>query len=330
MPAKPADQHQFYSEMAKLLEAGFGIREAADVLSGTGVPAAQARLLDELRDGLNAGKSIADSLGGNHDTVSDLERGIITAGERGGRLAPALAHLADYFGMLATARSEVLKGLVHPTLVLHIGVFIGTVPTAMIAGGKTMAQTAGGFFTTLAAAYVAVILMFVVVRALLRAARGNPRVDGLLRRFPWFGKTRNDMAMAGFCKVYHTCLLAGLPMVETVRMAADASQSGMIREAAGRLRETLSHGLPLGPRMMTESAFPPSFARSYSTGETAGTLDKDLALWSNRFQHEAEEGVKTLAAVVPRMLYFIMLAYVGWKIVGFYDSYYGRILKELG
>lgn len=329
MPPNSNQKHLFYSELAKLLEAGFGIREAANVMEGTGLPAAQANLLHDLHVGLNAGKSIADSLGGNQETVSDLERSIIIAGERGGRMAPAMLHLADYFGMLASARREALKSLVHPILVLHLGVFIGTVPTAMVAGGKSLTQTAGSFFGTLLGAYALALLIFIGIRALLHAARENPGIDRAIRRIPLLGKARNDMAMAGFCKVYHTCLLAGIPMTQTIRMAADASQSGMLREASGRLQDTLSEGSPLGPRMVTEAAFPKAFARSYSTGEAAGTLDKDLANWSNVFQHDAEKGAQTLASVVPRILYFLILGYVAWRIVGFYDSYYGGLLKEL-
>ena len=329
MPTSPSQKHQFYSELAKLLEAGFGIRQAADIMTGTGLPAAQANLLHDMELGLSAGKSIADSLGGNPDTVSDLERGIITAGERGGRLAPALQHLADYFGMLASTRREALKALVHPVLVLHLGVFIGTVPTAMVSNGKTMAQTAGSFFATLLAAYTIAFLIFLGIRALLHAARENPAIDRVLRRVPLLGKARNDMAMAGFCKVHHTCLLAGIPLAQTLRMAADASHSGMIREAAGHLQHTLAEGNPLGPRMAAEPAFPKAFARSYSTGEAAGTLDKDLEHWSNVFQKDAEKGAKTLAAVIPRILYFLVLGYVAWRIVGFYQNYYGGLLKEL-
>ncbi len=329
MPPSPNQKHQFYSELAKLLEAGFGIREAADVMKGTGLPAAQANLLHDLHLGLNAGKSIAESLGGNPETVSDLERGIIIAGERGGRMAPALRHLADYFGMLASARREALKSLVHPVLVLHLGVFIGTVPTAMVTGGKSLAQTAGSFFSTLLGAYAIAFVLFIGIRALLHAARENPAIDRVIRRIPLLGKARNDMAMAGFCKVYHTCLLAGLPMTQTLQMAADSSQSGMIRDAAGRLQNTLSEGRPLGPQMVAEPAFPKAFARSYSTGESAGTLDKDLANWANLFQIDAEKGARTLASIIPRILYFLVLIYVAWRIVGFYSSYYGSLLNEL-
>lgn len=321
MKSHHAGKHLFYSELAKLLEAGFGIREAAGVMSATGLPAAQAQVLAEMHQGLMAGKSIADSLAGNPRTMSDLERGIITAGERGGRLATAMRHLAEYFGMLATARRETLKGLIHPVIVLHLGVFIGTVPTAMLGGGKSTTPAAIGFFTTLLAAYAAVFLLALAGRALLRAAGHNAGADRMLGRVPLLGKVRSNLAMAGFCKVYHTCLLAGIPLRDTIGMAADASQSGMIREAANHLQKQLSDGNPLGPAMSGEPAFPKSFARSYATGEAAGTLDTDLANWSRLFQNDAEAGLKSLSATFPKVLYFLMLIYVGWKIVGFYASY---------
>lgn len=329
MKSNDAAKHVFYSEMAKLLEAGFGIRDAAGVMSDSGLPAEQARLLDEMHRGLNEGKTIADSLGGNRDTVSDLERGIITAGERGGRLGTAMRHLADYFGMLAAARRDAIKSMIHPAIVLHLGIFIATVPSLMLEPGATPAGMAIRFFTTLIIAYAIVFVVVLACRAVLRSARSNPGTDAMLRRIPLLGKARTNLAMAGFCKVYHTCLLAGMPMRETVRMSAAASQSGLLRDASTRLEKILDGGNPLGPGMVAEPAFPKAFARSYSTGEAAGTLDTDLANWSQLFQNDAAAGSRTLAAVVPKILYFIILIYVGWKIVGFYDSYYGSLFKEL-
>jgi type II secretory pathway component PulF len=319
----------FYSEMTKLLEAGFGIREAAGVMSEIGLSRAQARWVKELNHGLDQGKSIAEALGGNRESVSDIERSIIGAGERGGRLAPAMRHLADYFAMLAAARRETLKSLVHPVIVLHLGIFIGTVPTAMIDGRKTHAEIVGGFLATLLVAYAIAFIAGMGIQAVLRAARRNARIDALIRRIPRVGKVRTHLAMAGFCKVYHTCLLAGIPMRETVRMAADASQSGAIRAAAMRLEKSVAEGNAIGPRMVAEAAFPKAFARIYSTGEAAGTLDKDLANWSRVFQEESESGVMTLAAALPRLLYFLFLGFTAWKIVGFFNSYYGGLLESL-
>lgn len=324
-----ANKHLFYAEMAKLLEAGFGIREAAVVLSGTGLPAGQAKLLENLHLGLEAGRSITDSMCGNQEALGEFERGIIGAGERSGRLAQAMRHLADYFGMLASARRELLKGLIHPVIALHLGIFISTVPTAMFRADGGGSNPAGDFFIKLIIAYGLAVAVFFAGRACLKSARVNAGMDLCLRRIPLLGKTRSNLAMTAFCKVYHTCLLAGIPMHETVSAAVDASQSGLMRKAARRLQASLTEGNPIGPAMMAEPVFPKSFARSYATGEAAGTLDKDLANWANFFHEEASANAKTLSAAVPRALYLLILCYVGWQIVNFYNSYYSNLLEQL-
>ena len=329
MTSNATHKHLFYSEMAKLLEAGFDIRKAAAVLLDTRLPASQAILLKDLNQGLDAGQSITAAFGKDPKAITELERNIIGAGERGGKLAPAFQHLADYFGMLASARHEAIKAMVYPVVVLHLGIIIGTVPGALMKGQANVAQILGGLVVTLIVVYAAAIVVFMAVRAVLKMAPENPGIDRLINRIPWVGKARRNMALARFCKVYHSCVLAGISMAETAQMAADASRSGLIREAGVQLVKTAKAGNPLGPRFLADEAFPKAFARSYSTGEEAGTLDKDLARWSKLFQDDAESSAKTLAVMVPKVLYFFIMGYVAWKIVGFYSSYFS-ILEQIG
>jgi type II secretory pathway component PulF len=131
--------------------------------------------------------------------------------------------------------------------------------------------------------------------------------------------------MARFCKVYHACLLAGIPMVETVRVSSDASRSGLVRKAGDRLTVAAREGRALGPRFMAEAAFPRNFARSYATGEEAGTLDTDMAKWSSFFQESAAAAMRTASVMVPKILYFVIMGYVAWKIVGFFTGYYSEL-----
>ena len=325
MTANAAHKHLFYSEMAKLLEAGFDIRKAAAVLLDTQLPVQQASLLKHLNKGLEAGELIATAFG---KSISDIERAIIGAGERGGKLAPAFQHLADYFGMLASARREVVKGMIYPVIVLHLGVFIGIVPAALMKG-VAMAEILGSLVVTLLIVYAAAICIFMGIRALLNRAPGNPGIDRLINRVPWIGKARRNLAMARFCKVYHSCVLAGISMSETAQLASEASQSGVIREAGVKLVKAAKAGNALGPQFMADAAFPKAFARSYSTGEEAGTLDKDLARWSKLFQDDAESGAKQVAVMVPKLLYFLILGFVAWKITGFYGDYYST-LEQIG
>jgi type II secretory pathway component PulF len=329
MASQATHKHLFYMEMAKLLEAGFGIREAAKVLLDTKLPPVQANLLGDLKRGLEAGHTIAEAFAQDRKAVSELERSILSAGERSGKLAPAFQHLADYFGMLASVRREMMLAMAYPLIVLHLGIFIGVVPTAMMKGDKSFVEILVQFGITLVAFYAIVGIAIFLLAGVFRAAASNPALDQLLNRIPFLGKARSNMAMARFCKVYHSCLLAGIPMTETVAVSSSASHSAVLRQAGKTLEQDAKTGNALGPRFIAQSAFPKTFARSYMTGEEAGTLDKDLARWASLYQTEAEASSKLLAAVVPKVLYFFILGFVAWKIISFFNGYYGRMLEML-
>lgn len=318
-------KYLFYSEMAKLLEAGFGIRKAAGVLRDTRLPAAQAALLEDLERGLESGQSITAAASHNTTRITELERGIIGAGERGGKLGSAFQHLADYFGMLATARREIIAGMIYPVVVLHMGFFIATVPAALMAGGKTASGIFGNLVITLLIAYAVAFLLFLGIRTVLAVAPDNASIDGMINRIPWIGHARHSMAMARFCKVYHSCLLAGIPMTETVSMASHASASGVIREAGAKVAEAPKQGERIGPRLIASDVFPKAFSRSYATGEEAGTLDTDLGRWARLFQEEAAVAVRKAAVMIPKVLYVVILGFVAWKIVSFFNGYYSSL-----
>ena len=329
MSPSPANKHFFYMEMAKLLGAGFDIRKAAAVMGGTPLPKGQKLLLRDLNEGLDAGETIADAFSRDSRAVGVLERGMIAAGERGGKLAPAFQHLADYFGMVAAVRRELIMGMIYPMIILHLGVFIGTIPLSLMGPPRSIGEIASDFAQSLLILYASIAIVLLLGKLVLAKAPVNALLDRSINRIPWIGKARGNMAMARFCKVYHACLLAGVSMVETVRVSAHAASSGMIRRAGDRLAAIVKEGNPLGPGFMKESAFPSVFSRSYAVGEEAGTLDTDMANWSAKFQEDATSSAKLASTMVPKVLYFLILAYVAVKIIGFFSGYYTE-LDQIG
>ncbi|MEK7950768.1 type II secretion system F family protein [Luteolibacter soli] len=327
MAFSAAQKHLFYTEIAKLLEAGFGIRDAGRAMLDTRPPANQAELLREMDRDLEAGKSITEAFGPG--VITSLERSIIGAGERGGRLAPAFQHLADYFGMLASARKEFWGAMVYPAFLLHLGLFVGILAPGL-GSGASFGEMAVDFLVALVALYGAGFVVWVVGKALLKNASASTAVDAVLRRIPVIGGARRAMAMARFTKVYHTCLLAGLSMNETVATSSEASHSATILAAGKQLGEVLKGGGPLGPTMMSCGAFPPAFARSYATAEEAGSLDKDLARWSAVYQEDAARSSKMAAGMISKGLYFAVLLFVGWTIIRFYMGQFQQYEDILG
>lgn len=329
MNISASQKHFFYFEIAKLLGAGLNIQKAATVLLDTNLPPTQAAILKNLQLGLASGLTITEAFTKDSQTLSELERHIIHAGERGGKLAPAFQHLADYFEMLAVTRREAIKSMIYPIIVLHLGIIIAVVPGALMTGEMSIGQILVKLALTFSAAYALAFAVFLGIRSLLKNASTNLAIDRKLSQIPWVSSARKNIAMARFCKVYHSCLLAGISMRETVQLASDASQSSMIREASSRLLRIVDSGHPLGPTFLEEVTFPKTFARSYATGEEAGTLDSDLAIWSIRFQEQAESSAKTVSIMVPKLLYFFILAFVAWNVVDFYGVFYTQ-LDQIG
>ena len=318
-------KHHFYMEMAKLLEAGFDIRKAAGVLKNSRLPTAQAIMLKNLEHGLDSGETIAQAFGKDTAIITELERSIIRAGERGGKLALAFQHLADYFGMLSRTRNELIRGMIYPFVVMHLGIVIAIVPRALMQATRSSGEILGSLAIAIAVLYSTIFLILLGGRALLAMTDNHRNLDRLINHVPWVGSARSNMAMARFCKVYHSCLLAGIPMTETVRVSTDASQSAAIKDAGDRLVEVVRGGNSLGPQFVAENCFPEAFSRSYLTGEEAGTLDLDLARWSNLFQSKAEASARAVGVMIPKLLYFFIMLFVAWQIVGFFHGYYSSM-----
>lgn len=322
-------KHLFYTELAKLLEAGFGIRQAAAVMLDTRLPRAQAVILRTLDQALEAGSSVAAAFGSTAAGVSDLERSMIGAGERGGRLAAAFQHLADYFGMLAAVRTDALKRLIYPIFVLHLGIFVTVLPQPLRSVDAGGGSFGGRLLLALLVAYAAGFILVTLVRVLLNAARTQVLPDRLLNHVPFVRKARGSLAMARFTKVYHMGILAGLSMVETAQTAARAAHSATLGEAGRALAVAAGEGRQLGPLMLASPAFPKAFARSYATAEQSGTLDRDLERWSVVFQSDAARAAATLATVITSLLYASVLGFVAWGICSFYLGYFSD-LEHIG
>jgi type II secretory pathway component PulF len=322
-------KHLFYAELAKLLAAGFGIRQAAAVMLAGGLPRAQAGWLRAMEQGLESGRSISEALGGDATAVSELERSMLGAGERGGRLDAALQHLADYFGMLAAVRAEALKRLVYPFFMVHVGVFVVVLPQPLLGADAAAGSLGGRMLLALLVVYAGGLGLLWLGRALLNAARRHARLDHMLNRIPVLRSARNNLAMARFTKVYHMGILAGLSMVETAETAARAAHSAALSEAGHAMAQAASAGNELGPVLLALPAFPKAFARSYATAEQAGTLDKDLERWAAVFQADAARAAATLASVLTTLISTAILLLVAWGVWNFYSGYFNS-LQRLG
>lgn len=309
----------FYHELAKMVEAGLGIRESAETLLRSRPAAEVKRMAQRLIDGLAEKHSIADSI-----QQSSLEQTLLHAGENGGRLGPTLLYLGDTFSLMEKSTRAVLSACLYPALLLHLGLLIGAITTPeTFTEGLDPIRAVKTFLVSLVVAYSIIAAVLLGVRSCQKSAESSASMDRLLNHIPLLGSCRKAFAMARFCRVYHTALLAGLPMERTLSLSIDAAQSGELKEARKPLQSTLAEGQALGPIFLEQvPAFPAEFARSYFTAETAGKLDTEMARQAESFQELAEEKTQSLSNWIPKIFYALIVCYVGWRILSFALGYY--------
>ena len=324
-----SQKHLLYLEIAKFLRAGVGIQKAVEALLKTRPSGFQTHVLRGIQSGLNRGESVAVAFAALAPEISTLEQTLLKAGEKSGTLAVAMEHLGEYFGMLATMQKQSLQGLIYPFALLHLAVFSKSLPAVFAAREPSMISNLMILMGPLLLVYCAAVFLFWGGRRVLALASTDSRVDRVLHLVPWVRSARMNVAMARFCRVYHGCLLAGMPVADTLRAAFDAAASGVLHGASGALFDSVKNGDLLGPAFLSEAAFPRTFSLVYSSGEAAGTLDKDLERLSEQFQAEAKQSMQAAGVAGPKLITLAVMAYAIYKIASFYGAYFSAMRSVL-
>lgn len=313
------DKFVLYSELAKLQEAGFPMENALDTLEHHPLPPACLHFVRSTKQRLAEGKSITEAIELIEEIpIGGIERNLIEAGERGGKLADVFQHLANYFERVHEARRAVLRGLVYPAVLFHLAVFLSAAPRLFTVGLWAALKPC---LIAMAIFYALVVVIWFGFQFLHRQSLAGESADRLLGRVPVLGKLRRMLALERFTEVFRIYLMTAFKPSEAIAAAGEASQSGYLRGHSSRVGKQLESGEALGPLLLSSRAFPKDFSAAMSTAEQAGTLDKELRRWSNHYSARAVESFARLEAWLPKIVYAVICVYVVWQIGSVYFGY---------
>ncbi len=318
-----------YRELAKLLGANFPMDKSIAMLMGQQPSGASRQFLGGIQRGFDQRMGFAEAMRANNQGIaSSLEMSLIESGERSGRLAEACLHLAHYFGTWYKGIRAARGAMVYPLLLLHFGVILPEITRNMMMGAM-------GHETHPAAAIIwrLVIFWFVLLalallwRRLSHAAVRSEGIDRVLNMLPIIAAVRRHWALARFCQVFHSGLLAAMHITECLRMAGEASQSGILLKGSEVAGEALRLGRPLSEAFDSAGRFPRHFVNSIATSEAAGGLDLEIARWAAAETDYAAESQQAAAEWYPKALYICIVGYVAFRVVSLFMEYYGSMME---
>ena len=313
---------QLYHDFSRLIAAGVGLDKSADLLLEQSRASGVKQYLQGLKRGLAEHLSVAQSIGKhNAGIVSALEITLVEAGERGGRMDQAFEHLSRYFELKQKARDKATTALVYPIILLHLGLLMPDL--AGIVRGE-------GLEPQIQAAGVRIVCAWVIIGAIAMAwlsitktAMKSTAADRFLRAMPLIGSTRRHWALARFCQVFQTGLLASMNVSETLRLAGDATQSAVLHKASLAAASKVEQGSALAPAIKSSGEFPATFTNSMDTAEHTGGLDIEMGRWANTEAEMAAQAQDRAAEWLPRIFYFVIVLYVAFRIISVFSGLYG-------
>lgn len=315
------EKQSVYHGLGQFLRAGVAPLPALEsLLAGTPGRGRERRFLQGLADALRRGDTLPEAFAATRPAAGELERAVVTAAGRGGRLDAACTYLAGYFENLDRLGREFRRGVTWPLCQLHLGVFVLGLPSLFAPGGGPglyLRQSAG----FLLALWVAAALLWLVGAAWGRAAARSSVADGALRGVPLVGGLRRHAALGRFCAAYEIGLSAGINVAETLQGAARASGSALLHRAAHRALPRVRAGEQVGASLAAAGAFPRELLRAVRLGEETGRLDEELRRLAGHHEAAALDRLRALGKWLPKLISLAVAGFLAVQIIRTFQGY---------
>jgi type IV pilus assembly protein PilC len=327
------DLSLFSRQLAAMLNAGIPLTRCLFALGDQITVPALKKAVNEIAANVEAGMSFTEALGGHPKIFSKLFVGMVRAGEVGGTLEETLGHLSEQLQKDKSLRDNIRSATFYPGMVgifsiivmLVMMIFIVPIFVKMFPAG---AELPGPTLVVLAISdsirfrwYLWIVTLSLIV-ILLRLAITNPKGELLWARLklrvPVFGPLMHKATIARFARTLSTLLNGGIPVLQALDAAGEATGNLLIMNAVKATKEKVEEGRSLAQPLEESGLFTPMVIQMVAIGEESGSLVALLQRIADFYEEEVSIMTKGLTAMLePLLLVFVGLT-VGGMVIALY------------
>ncbi|HEX2257277.1 MAG TPA: type II secretion system F family protein [Afifellaceae bacterium] len=311
-----SDLSLFAREFATLLAAGAPIADALRLIASGNPRSAIGTLVTRLREEVISGKPLSEAMAASRMAVPPEIVGLVKAGEASGQLAAILQRVAEDLQRRHRLGAQLTSSLIYPSLLVVVAlVSMSIILTVLIPNLTPLFDSPADMPTSLRmlvqiesfvaqwwAAIVGAILLAMLATGLAyRTEAGALALERIVRRMPAIGGIVSRTASARVARVLGLQLQAGVPLLNALAIARDATRLRTMRAAVDEAREGLIGGAPLSD-VAPPSLFPPREAALLAIGEGSGKLDSMLLHVAMMYEDDVARRSERLASLVTPVL----------------------------
>ncbi len=333
----------FTRQFSVMIDAGLPLVQCLDILGKQEPHKNFSAVILKVREDVEAGAALADSMKKHPKTFDALYSNMIAAGEAGGILDTILKRLAVYIEKAVKLKSDVKSAMIYPVAVIVIAVVV--VAAILWKVIPTFAQLFAGMGATLplptrvviaaSDALVAYGWMLIVavgaiaygIKRYYATERGRRVIDSLLLKTPILGNILRKVAVARFCRTLSTLMASGVPILDGLDITARTAGNAIIEDAIQVTRSSIERGETISSPLRETNVFPSMVVQMINVGETTGALDAMLSKIADFYEEEVDTAVAGLLTLMEPVMIAFLGVVVGGIVIAMYMPIFDLISK---
>jgi len=306
-------------QIAILAEAGVNLAAALQATIEEEKNATMRSILRQIKMEIESGQDFSSALSHYPRVFSNTVVALAKAGEKTGALGTMLRRAAGYLQAEYETTAKIRSAMIYPCimLVMAVGVtvflltfvlprFIPVFESRHVALPKITVITlaTSEFLRTYWRLFLAVIGgFFLSVGIVRRSQKGREQLDRIKLALPILGPIFRRIAISRSVRTLSTVLYAGVPILDSLELAAAIANNVVIERAWLTVRDGLVEGRRICDCMKTDELFPRTLVQMVAAGEETGKLDQVLDKVAEFYERELEVAIKTATSLIePAMI----------------------------
>ncbi|MFO7930128.1 MAG: type II secretion system F family protein [Desulfosalsimonas sp.] len=331
---KEQDIIVFCRQFSTMIDAGLPIIQCLDILQSQQENATFKKMLKDIKESVESGKTLAESLKKYPEHFDDLFVNMVAAGEAGGILDVILRRLSAYMEKSARLKSQVKGAMTYPLVTILIAIAVVAVilvfvipvfqemfadfgqalpaPTQIVIG---MSEFVKGNILWI---IIGVALLIFAFRRFYKTEKGRAMIDEFTLKLPVVGILVRKVAVAKFTRTMGTMLASGVAILEALDIVARTAGNKSVESAIYKVRDGISEGQTIADPLSETGVFPPMVCQMIAVGESTGAIDAMLEKIADFYEEEVDQAVENLTSMIePFMLVFLGVV-IGGLVVSMY------------
>ena len=332
---KPQELTVMTRQLATMVASGMSILRCFHVLEDTTENDKLRQVLGEVRQDIEAGISMADSLEKHPDVFSELYIAMTRTGESAGMLEESLERVADQMEKQDSLRRQVRAAMAYPMM---IGIFAVVVLLALVAflipvfeevfadfNGELpfITKLSVGMSKALRGQWYLIIggtvALVIGIRKWKKSSWGRWQWDKIRLKIPAkIGDVIHKIALARWSRTFSGLVHAGVPLLQAIDITAKTAGNSHMEKAMDDVKLSVQRGGSIAEPLRQSNMFPTMVAHMVGVGEETGNLDGMLAKVADFYEDEVAAVIKALTSILEPVMIMLVGGIVGFIVISMY------------